>query len=140
MRLHVVSEVRRVVPDVKSRTNPRPTLDVPGKRCVGGMIQRLAEIALDRAKPHDDIRTWPQCLRGTARVLISQRINSDVGEFRANLFRDVVDEVQHRAGMTALPIIDRPALRTFARPLPIVLRNRDDAGSRSVQESLTHTS
>ena len=49
MRQYVVGEVRHIVPNVKPPANLRPALEVGQERGIGGMVQRLPEVALDRA-------------------------------------------------------------------------------------------
>ena len=102
------------------------------------MVQRLAEIALDRAQPHDHVRPRLDGLGRIARVLVGKRIHRHLRKLRLDLLRDVVHERQHAARRAALGVVNGLAVGALARAVAVVLRHRNDLGIRRLAQPFLH--
>src|SRR5580765_6663647 len=90
------------------------------------MIQRLPKIAFDRTEPNDDVLSRSDRLGRFASVLIREGVHGDVREIGLNLFRNMIDERDHSAGMASFGVVEGFAFGTFTPACPIVLRDRNN--------------
>ena len=127
VRLEVMSEIGRVIPDVKPIADFSPATDVVAELCVRRGRERFPEIAFDRAEADDDIWPGPDCFGWFARVLVSERVNGNIRELGLDLLRDIVHEIEHRASLTAFGVVDGFAFVALTRAVPVVLGNRDNS-------------
>jgi hypothetical protein len=138
VRINVMAEVGGVIPDVKVLANLRPRLQVGeeiGVRLIG---ERLAEITFDAAQPHAHVLARVNILRRVPRVLIREGVHEHVGEFRLDLFGDVIDEIDHRAGVAAFGVVDGFAIRALTKTEAIVLRHGNDFRAGRFAQPLLH--
>lgn len=54
---HIVAKIGDVIPNVDAIVNPRPILHVPRKWGVVRVLERVGEVTLDGAQPHNDVLT-----------------------------------------------------------------------------------
>ena len=71
-------------------------------------------------------------------VLVGKRIHRHVGKLRLDLLGDVIDKRQHAPRRATLGLVNRPALRTLARPVAVVLGHRDDLRVGRLAQPLLH--
>ncbi len=139
MRLHIVSKVGGVIPNVQSIANLRPVPHVLRERGVGRIIERHAEVALDGAKPHDNVGQRLDGHGCAARVLVRERVDSDIREFAPDFLGHIIDKRQHRAGVAAFGIVNGLTALALAGAVPVVLRHGNDRCLRRFAQPLLHT-
>ena len=101
-------------------------------------LERVGKTTLDGAKSNDDVVARADRFGCFARILISQRVDADVGMFRLNRLSNGVDELQQRTCRAAFRVINRLALLTLAIIEGVVLRDADDRGLRVFLDPLPH--
>ena len=96
----------------------------------------MSETAFDAAQADADIAAGFDDFRRGTGILIRQRIHDHMREFFFNPCRNGIDEMEQRAGVTAVFRIDLCAVRAFAGIIAVVLRHGNDPCSGMIAQAL----
>ena len=126
VRLDIVGEICRIVPDIEALAQAVPVADIVGEGLVARIVQRRRKVALDGTEADDHVRQRLDGLGRLAGVLVGERVDGDVRKLLPDPLGHVVHERKHGAGVAPLPVVDRLAVVALARVEAVVLRERED--------------
>ena len=121
MRHDMVTEIGRIVPDVKPVAYLRPADDIIAEILVAIVGQRFAERALNTAQTHNNILPRLDIFGRLAGILISQRAYGNIRKFLFNIISHGIDESQHQPRRTFFFFFDSGAFSTLTVAVPVIL-------------------
>lgn len=104
----------------------RPAADVVRELPITFGGQRVGKVALDTAKPNDDVGERLDMPRRPPRVLVGEGVDRHVGVLLADFRGHVVDQVQERPRRRPFLFLQLLAVGAQTVVVAVILRDRDD--------------
>ena len=139
---NVVSKVGGVVPDVNIVTDFAPLLKILAESCIfrtGGVVEWMCEVAVEGAKTNANVLGRLCYLGSGLRVVVSKRVDNNVGVILCNIICNCIDKAKERACGAALFGINGYAVRAGATRIGIVLRNRENSCAGSCRKAFANS-